>query len=296
VAPATTLHVDNAGDVITELSVKHRPGQRRGNVHAARERRTTWTLTAAPPSCHRQTTGHLLTATARQRAQWRARATTRDGCHGRQRLCRRAGNDTLNVTSTSIDRIRWRAATGRYRGRQRHGRQRRAGVSNGIPDRHGLIKSGNDLVLDLGSGESVTLRNWYAGVRNVRHAEDHRDAAWVPGQTGTPTVVETLSLVTLASQFDAARAADPLLTRWPLSSPRSLWWRARQAITRKRLSRELRRRCGTPARRIGAKSTLRTATLEPSDLVLEARSLRNLQALMKVWEPTTAAESKASGG
>jgi hypothetical protein len=26
-----------------------------------------------------------------------------------------------------------------------------------------------------------------------------------------------LSLLTLATQFDAARTADPLLTRWPLS-------------------------------------------------------------------------------
>ena len=131
-----------------------------------------------------------------------------------------AGNDTLNVTSTSVDRIA--LARG-------HGADVVVGsgtlandvleVSNGIiKAAMGLTKSGNDLVVDLGSGDAVTLRNWYAGVRNVGTLKIIGDAAWVPGQSGTPSLVESLDLVSLASQFDAARSADPLLTRWPLTS------------------------------------------------------------------------------
>src|SRR5262249_31853844 len=69
-----------------------------------------------------------------------------------------AGNDTLNVTSTGIDRIA--VARG-------HGSDTVVGsgtaandvleVSNGIAKSvMGLIKSANDLVIDLGSGESIT--------------------------------------------------------------------------------------------------------------------------------------------
>ncbi len=131
-----------------------------------------------------------------------------------------AGNDTLNVTSTGIDRIAM------ARG---HGIDTVIGtgtaandvleVSNGIAkSAMALMKTGNDLIVDLGAGETVTLRNWYAGVRNVGTLKIIGDAAWVPGQAGTPTQVETLTMASLAAAFDAARLADPLLTRWPLDS------------------------------------------------------------------------------
>lgn len=90
-------------------------------------------------------------------------------------------------------------------------------VSNGITKSvMGLLKAGNDLVVDLGAGEALTLRNWYAGVRNVGTLQIVGDAGWVPGQAGTAAVLETLNLVTLAAEFDAARTADPLLTRWAI--------------------------------------------------------------------------------
>ncbi len=130
------------------------------------------------------------------------------------------GNDTLNVTSTGIDRIAM------ARG---HGVDTLIGtgtaandvleVSNGIAkSAMALMKTGNDLIVDLGVGETLTLRNWYAGVRNVGTLKIIGDAGWVPGQTGTPAQVETLTMASLAAAFDAARLADPLLTRWPLDS------------------------------------------------------------------------------
>jgi Ca2+-binding RTX toxin-like protein len=207
-----------------------------------------------------------------------------------------AGNDMLNVTSSGIDRIAM------ARG---HGVDTVVGsgtaandvleVSNGITKAAmGLIKSGNDLVLDLGSGESVTLRNWYAGVRNIGTLKIIGDATWVPGQTGTPTVVETLNLVTVASQFDAARAADPLLTRWPLSSASTTLVARTIAFSDEEpvLSPAPAPRLTSP--RIGSKSALLTSRLEPSDAVLESHSLRNLRALQRLWAPNEAPSKAAS--
>ena len=94
-------------------------------------------------------------------------------------------------------------------------------VSNGITKSvMGLIKTGSDLIIDLGSSESITLKNWYAttSVRNVGTLKIIGDAAWVAGQTGTPVQAETLNMASLVSAFDAWRVANPTLTRWALSS------------------------------------------------------------------------------
>ena len=291
--------VDNIGDVITELS-----GEGIDQVNAtvtytlaANVDNLTLTGTTAINATGNDLANVLTGNSAANVLSGGAGNDTLTDAAGANVYVGGAGNDTLNVTGTSSDRIA--VARG-------HGADTVVGsgtaandvleVSNGITKAAmGLIKSGNDLVLDLGSGESVTLRNWYAGVRNVGTLKIIGDAAWVAGQTGMPTVVETLSLVTLATQFDAARTADPLLTRWPLSSAavalvsRTAAFSAEAPVTTAASTP----RYASPT--LSAKSTLRTATLEPSDLVLEARSLRNLQALMKVWAPTTAAESKAGG-
>ena len=133
-----------------------------------------------------------------------------------------AGNDTLYVTSTSIDRI----AVARGHGSDVVNSSGTAAndvleVSNGIAKSvMGLIKTGNDLIIDLGASETITLKNWYATttVRNVGTLKIIGDAAWVPGQAGTPTQVETLNMASLVTAFDAWRVANPTLTRWPLDS------------------------------------------------------------------------------
>ncbi len=210
-----------------------------------------------------------------------------------------AGNDTLNVTSTGIDRI----AVARGHGSDTLVSSGTAAndvleVSNGIlKSQMGLMKTGNDLIVDLGSGEALTLRNWYASVRNVGTLKIIGDAGWVPGQSGTPAIVETLSLVTLAAEFDAARVADPTLTRWAIdpaqrmSAEAFLPLEAQNQAMPARLSgpvgRSTSKFAGLP--RFGALDLRR---MEPTDVLPEPgrRDLnvgsipRNMRAFLKFWE------------
>jgi hypothetical protein len=203
-----------------------------------------------------------------------------------------AGSDGLTVTSTGIDRI----AVARGHGSDTVSGSGTAAndvleVSNGIVKADmGLVKSGNDLVVDFGLGESVTLKNWYAGVRNVGTLKIIGDAGWVPGQPGPPAVLETLSLVTLASQFDAARAADPLLTRWPLSLASTTLVLRTAAFSDEGLTPTL--TASQPrwqmATSLTPKAARLRAALELPDAALEARSnVRNLRALLDLWAPAT---------
>ena len=214
--------VDNVGDIVTELANEGTDAVQSSVTFtlAANVENLTLTGTSAVNATG-NTLNNVLTGNAAANVlNGGAGNDTLTDSAGANVYVGGAGNDTLNVTSTSVDRIA--LARG-------HGADVVVGsgtlandvleVSNGITKAAmGLTKSGNDLVVDLGSGDAVTLRNWYAGVRNVGTLKIIGDAAWVPGQSGTPSLVESLDLVSLASQFDAARAADPLLTRWPLTS------------------------------------------------------------------------------
>ncbi|HQR20245.1 MAG TPA: hypothetical protein PLE54_09705 [Burkholderiaceae bacterium] len=169
------------------------------------------------------------------------------------------------------------------------------GGSNGITKAAmGLMKSGNDLVVDCGSGDAVTLRNWYAWVRNVGTLKIIGDAAWVPGQTGPPAVVETLSLVTLATQFDAARTADPLLTRWPLSSASITLVSRTGAVSEDSAFSALSSAPLAARPRLPSKGLLLRPAGEPSDALLESRSLRNMRAMHNLWAPTGPPSKAAS--
>ncbi len=273
-----TYTVDNVGDVITELS-----GEGTDLVTSS----VTYTLAAHVDNLT-LTGSAVINGTGNDLANvitGNSAANVLSGGAGNDTLTDSAGanvfvggagNDTLNVTSTGVDRIA--LARG-------HGADVVVGsgtaandvleVSNGITKAvMGLIKSGNDLVLDLGSGESVTLRNWYAGVRNVGTLKIIGDAAWVPGQSGTPTIVETLNLVTVASQFDAARAADPLLTRWPLSSATPTVAIASLSTSGDDDDAALDVAAATPvplrgASKLTAKAAILRAALDPPDTIIE---------------------------
>ncbi len=216
--------VDNTGDVVTEAlsagtdrvdaSVTHTLGANIENL--------TLTGTGAINGTGNTLDNALTGNSAANVLSGGAGNDTLTDAGGANVLIGGAGNDTLNITSTSVDRI----AMARGHGSDIVVSSGTAAndvleVSNGIAkSAMALMKTGNDLVVDLGSGETVTLRNWYAttSVRNVGTLKIIGDAGWVPGQTGTPAQVETLSMAALASAFDAARTTDPTLTRWPLDS------------------------------------------------------------------------------
>ena len=85
-------------------------------------------------------------------------------------------------------------------------------------------KTGKDLVLDTGAGESVTFQNWYAqsnyhSVVNLQMVEDA--AADFNAAGGDPlhnNKIETFNFAGLVSKFDQAKAATPALTSWSLTN------------------------------------------------------------------------------
>jgi Ca2+-binding RTX toxin-like protein len=87
-----------------------------------------------------------------------------------------------------------------------------------------LLKSGNDLVVEVGASEQLTFRDWYltAANRNVVSLQMVVDAStdWNAG-SANPLLnkrVARFDFAGLVSRYDAARAADPLLTRWSVAS------------------------------------------------------------------------------
>ena len=76
-----------------------------------------------------------------------------------------------------------------------------------------LSKSGNDLVLGVGQGESVTLKDWYAG-GNAKPVEKLQvvtvGADYDPSSTDKTRnkQVEVFDMAKLVQRFDAARAAN----------------------------------------------------------------------------------------
>lgn len=81
---------------------------------------------------------------------------------------------------------------------------------------------GNDLILEIGRRDAVTLKGWYADAANQSFVtlqvigrrdsdDDHRSRDSLRDQR-----IETFDFGRLVAEFDQARAADPLLTRWNL--------------------------------------------------------------------------------
>jgi hypothetical protein len=85
-----------------------------------------------------------------------------------------------------------------------------------------LEKSGNDLILDTGAGESVTLTGWYASTANhsVLNLQVMAEAMAAFDATSSDPLlnnkVEQFNFGGLVNRFDAARATDPGVNRWAL--------------------------------------------------------------------------------
>ena len=87
-----------------------------------------------------------------------------------------------------------------------------------------LRKTGNDLIVDVGATEQVTLKDWYLSASN-KHVVNLQmvvdaSADW---NAASPNAlynkrVARFDFAGLVSQFDAARIANPSLTQWAVAS------------------------------------------------------------------------------
>jgi Ca2+-binding RTX toxin-like protein len=87
-----------------------------------------------------------------------------------------------------------------------------------------LLKSGNDLVVEVGAGEQLTFKDWYlsASHRNVVNLQMIVDASadW-NAASADPLAnrrIARFDFAGLASRFDAERTANPALTRWSVAT------------------------------------------------------------------------------
>lgn len=87
----------------------------------------------------------------------------------------------------------------------------------------GMIRNGADLVLALGAGEQLTLKDWYAAtgaqhsVATLQMVIDGSTDYVAGGDALHNHKVQVFDFAGLASAFDAARATDPGLASWSLA-------------------------------------------------------------------------------
>jgi hypothetical protein len=106
-----------------------------------------------------------------------------------------------------------------------------SGSDNVLSLGHGILyadlllnKSGNDLVLSTGAGESITFKGWYSSTsaRSVGTLQVITEGGsdYAPGSVNylTDNKVELFDFSALVAKFDQARAAAPTLTNWSLAS------------------------------------------------------------------------------
>jgi RTX calcium-binding nonapeptide repeat (4 copies) len=81
-----------------------------------------------------------------------------------------------------------------------------------------LQKNGNDLILDIGASDSITLQNWYTGNNNIVDLQVIASAMsdFNPGSADIlrNSNVENFDFQNLVAQFDNALAANPGITSW----------------------------------------------------------------------------------
>lgn len=85
-----------------------------------------------------------------------------------------------------------------------------------------LSKNGNDLVVNAGAGDSVTLKDWYDGHANVVNLQMIIDATQAFDASSQDPLynkrVQNFDFAGLVQEFDAARAADPGITSWGMTN------------------------------------------------------------------------------
>ncbi|MBS4099090.1 MAG: hypothetical protein KGZ83_19950 [Sulfuricella sp.] len=134
------------------------------------------------------------------------------------------GNDTI-TTGSGADLIAFNKGDGKDTVKASSGADNALSLGGGIQYADlAFRKSGNNLILDTGNSENITLQNWYAATTNhsVLTLQVIADAmAGFDAASSDPLLnqkVQTFDFAALATRFDAALAATPTLTSWSLSN------------------------------------------------------------------------------
>jgi Ca2+-binding RTX toxin-like protein len=147
------------------------------------------------------------------------------GGSGRELYIGGTGNDTI-TTGNGADIIAFNKGDGADTVNASMGSDDTLSIGGGV--RYAdmvLSKSGLDLILGMGSGDQITLKNWYqTGVNNrsivnlqmvVEAMSDFNASSSDPLRNRKITQFNFLNIV---SKFDAARAANAKLTNWAVSN------------------------------------------------------------------------------
>jgi hypothetical protein len=134
-----------------------------------------------------------------------------------------AGNDTI-TTGTGADIIAFNRGDGQDIVVASTGADNTISLGGGINYQNlAMSKTGNDLILAVGSGEQITMQNWYASTTNhsIANLQLVLDAnTYNAGSSDTLLnhQVQSFDFAALAQAFDQALAADPALTSWGLTN------------------------------------------------------------------------------
>ncbi len=135
-----------------------------------------------------------------------------------------AGNDSV-TTGTGADIIAFNRGDGLDSVAVASGSDNTLSLGHGIRYADLLLsKSGNDLVLATGAGESITFKGWYSGTgtRSVGTlqvvTEGTGDYLGSAGGAINDNKIELFNFNALVAKFDQARAATPSLSNWSMAS------------------------------------------------------------------------------
>jgi Ca2+-binding RTX toxin-like protein len=149
---------------------------------------------------------------------------TLTGATGNELFIGGAGNETI-ATGTGYDILAFNRGDGQDVVAASTGADNTISIGGGI--RYSDLafrKSANDLILDTGAGEQITLQGWYAAAANksvVNLQMIEEAAADFNAASADPLLnnkIEQFNFAGLAGRFDQALAATPALTSWSLTN------------------------------------------------------------------------------
>ena len=134
------------------------------------------------------------------------------------------GNDTI-TTGTGADMIGFNRGDGQDIINASTGADNTISLGGGIKYTDlNFKKNLNDLILDIGATEQITLKDWYLGTTNKSLlnlqmiAEAMADFNATGGDPIRNSKVETFNFASLVNSFDQARVVTPTLTSWALTN------------------------------------------------------------------------------